>query len=128
MSCDEVVLHLKQGDTWKQVFVLAAGPVPVSQGGPPRNITEKARGRLFSIDSGARTTRAEWNSANAGEVTIDGDAGEVTFHMSSTDTAAISGVGSQEQRWLFEFELYDDAVSPEYVETILTYPIIIEPD
>lgn len=117
----EVVLKHKQGSTWRQTLRLKAD-------GAARDLTGwKVRGAI----------RKTMTSVNA-EVEFDSDAGTVEITEATgtmvfvipSDVSSALDTDNKLVEWVFDFELYDDTVSPELVEgkTEYTFKVQISPD
>lgn len=125
MACNEIALKIKHGSVWNQLLRLKTKD-PVTGVLSPRNLTGlKARGQIRRSVTDA-VALASFDSASPATLTISAAAGELTFKLTAAQCEALPNE-NKAQRWVFDFELYDDAGYVESHDEWLL-PVLVSPN
>ncbi len=125
MSCSTAAANLvtRRGATWEVVFAYrgADGEVAPITG-------MKARGQVRTADSRAELVMELTSTGGAPRLIIDGPAGTVTLRVSAADSVNLSADVINPRELIYGIELYDDLVSPEYVEDFIAGRLTVLPE
>ena len=109
-----------QGATFKEILTIT---LP----GPTTDISGK-KFRMHVRDSiSSDTIKIDLAWGDEINFVTDGTDGQVVLQVSAADTAALD-LGHEKQTWIYQLEMYDDGVSPEYVDRLLTGKFTLYPE
>lgn len=123
MSGTAANLTTRRGATWNVMFSYT------DANGVAVDLTAyKARGQVRTADSRAELVMDLSSEGGAPRLVLDGPAGTVELIVSAADTALLSSSVTDARELIYGIEIYDDAVSPEYVEDLVSGRLTVLPE
>ncbi len=123
MTPAKVNFSVYQGATWDIEIVLRNPPPPTGDGTPINITGKKARMQVRRKITDADPVL----TIPSTDFTITGVQGRIFGRVSAAATAALP-TGLKRQTWVYDLELFDDAVSPEVVDRVAEGKVKVFPN